>query len=94
MFDNDDGALAELPYSEVSIARRLHRGGEGQYLLNGATVRPDRRRRAARRRGSRRLGWIISQGRVEEILGSKPDERLLVEERGSASSSAGGTAPS
>src|SRR5437868_15156590 len=28
VFDNEDGALAELDYAEVSIARRLHRGGE------------------------------------------------------------------
>src|SRR6184192_1282146 len=29
LFDNEDGAWPELPFSEVSIARRLHRGGEG-----------------------------------------------------------------
>src|SRR5207245_5972757 len=39
LFDNEDGALAELDFSEVSIMRRLHRGGEGQYLVNGAQVR-------------------------------------------------------
>src|SRR3982751_2991026 len=31
-FDNEDGALADLDFSEISIVRRLHRGGEGQYL--------------------------------------------------------------
>src|SRR6478672_8985110 len=39
LFDNEDGTLAELDFSEVSIVRRLHRGGEGQYLVNGAHVR-------------------------------------------------------
>ena len=34
MFDNADGAWPDLPFSEVSVARRLHRGGEGQYLVN------------------------------------------------------------
>ena len=29
VFDNEDGTLAELDFAEVSIARRLHRGGEG-----------------------------------------------------------------
>src|SRR3954447_8583281 len=38
-FDNEDGAGADLPYAEVSVLRRLHRGGEGQYLVNGSTVR-------------------------------------------------------
>ena len=82
VFDNEDGALAELPYSEVSIARRLHRGGEGQYLLNGATVRrTDIVELLADVGLGGQMGSIISQGRVEEILGSKPDERrLLVEE--------------
>ena len=39
LFDNEDGALPELDFSEISIARRLHRGGEGQYLINRAAVR-------------------------------------------------------
>jgi chromosome segregation protein len=82
VFDNEDGALAELPYSEVSIARRLHRGGEGQYLVNGATVRrTDVVELLADVGLGGQMGSIISQGRVEEILGSKPDERrMLVEE--------------
>jgi chromosome segregation protein len=82
VFDNEDSALAELPYSEVSIARRLHRGGEGQYLLNGTTVRrTDIVELLADVGLGGQMGSIISQGRVEEILGSKPDERrVLVEE--------------
>src|SRR5216110_3510121 len=32
LFDNADGAFPELDFSDISIARRLHRGGEGQYL--------------------------------------------------------------
>jgi chromosome segregation protein len=82
VFDNEDGALAELPYSEVSIARRLQRGGEGQYLVNGATVRrTDVVELLADVGLGGQMGSIISQGRVEEILGSKPEERrTLVEE--------------
>jgi chromosome segregation protein len=82
LFDNEDGALAQLPYSEVSIARRLQRGGEGQYLVNGATVRrTDVVELLADVGLGGQMGSIISQGRVEEILGSKPEERrTLVEE--------------
>ena len=38
LFDNPDGD-SPLPYTELSVARRLHRGGEGQYLLNRTSVR-------------------------------------------------------
>ena len=38
VFDNADGA-GPLPFSELSVARRLHRDGEGQYLINRSTVR-------------------------------------------------------
>src|SRR5213595_2266224 len=58
LFDNEDGALPELDFSEISIARRLHRGGEGQYLVNRDAVR--------------------RTDRVEEILASKPEERLTL----------------
>src|SRR5262245_58893604 len=35
LFDNEDGGFGgELDYSEISISRRLVRGGEGQYLVN------------------------------------------------------------
>jgi chromosome segregation protein len=40
LFDNEDGGFgAELDYSEIAIARRLVRGGEGQYLVNRTPVR-------------------------------------------------------
>src|ERR1051325_5419633 len=43
VFDNADGGFGEeLGFAEVSIARRLHRGGEGQDLVNKTPVRrPD-----------------------------------------------------
>src|SRR6476619_4196350 len=81
LFDNPDGA-GPLPYSELSVARRLHRGGEGQYLLNRTAVR---RIDLVELLADLGLGGgmhsIIGQGRVEEILGSKPEERrTLLEE--------------
>src|SRR6266571_3693306 len=67
VFDNEDGTWAELPFAEVSIARRLHRGGEGQYLVNRAAVR--------------RLDLVelISDvglgGGLRSVIGAKPAER-------------------
>ena len=82
LFDNEDGALPELDYSEVSIVRRLHRGGEGQYLVNGAHVRRTDVVELLSDVGlGSAMGSIVSQGRVEAILASKPEERrTLVEE--------------
>jgi chromosome segregation ATPase len=82
VFDNEDGAFEALDFSEVSIARRLHRGGEGQYLVNRAAVRrTDLVELLADVGLGGGHGSVISQGRVEEILASKPEERrALVEE--------------
>jgi chromosome segregation protein len=80
-FDNSDGGFSELPYADVAIARRLHRGGEGQYLVNGATVR---RIDLVELLADVGLGGgisVIGQGRVEEILASSSEQRRdLVEE--------------
>jgi chromosome segregation ATPase len=87
LFDNERGSRAEQApslreFSEVSIARRLTRGGEGRYLVNGATVR---RIDLVELLADIGLGGgmhsVIGQGRVEQILSSKPSERrALVEE--------------
>jgi len=79
LFDNADGALEGLDFSEVSIARRLHRGGEGQYLVNRATVRrTDLVELLADVGLGGSHGSVISQGKVEEILASKPEERRVL----------------
>src|SRR4029078_8451138 len=76
IFDNEDGAWPELPFPEVSGARRLHRGGEGQYLVNRAVVR---RIDLVELLSDVGLGGglrsVISQGSVESVLGAKPSER-------------------
>jgi chromosome segregation protein len=81
LFDNADGD-GPVDFSELSIARRLHRGGEGQYLVNRATVR---RTDLVELLADLGLGGgmhsIIGQGRVEEVLASSPEKRReLVEE--------------
>ena len=82
LFDNEDGALPELDFTEVSVARRLHRGGEGQYLVNRAPVRrTDLVELLADVGLGGSHGSVISQGKVEEILASKPEERrALIED--------------
>ena len=81
LFDNPDGD-EPLPYAEISVARRLERGGEGQYLVNGAHVRrTDLVELLADLGLGGEMHSVISQGRVEQILASKPSERrALVEE--------------
>jgi chromosome segregation ATPase len=82
LFDNSDRAFPELEFSEISITRRLRRGGEGQYLVNKAAVR---RTDLVELLADIGLGGghssVIGQGRVEEILSSKPEQRrALLEE--------------
>jgi chromosome segregation ATPase len=82
LFDNADGQFPELEFSEIAITRRLHRGGEGQYLVNKAAVR---RTDLVELLADVGLGGghssVIGQGRVEEILSSKPGQRrALLEE--------------
>ena len=81
LFDNEDGT-GPFEYSELSIARRLHRGGEGQYLVNRT---PARRIDLVEMLADLGLGQgmhsIIGQGKVEAILASRPEERrALIEE--------------
>ena len=80
-FDNENGTEA-IPYSELSIMRRIHRGGEGQYLLNRSPVRRlDILELLADVGLAGEMHAIISQGRVDAVLASKPSERrALIEE--------------
>ena len=81
VIDNAEGrAATEL--SEISIQRRLDRAGEGTYRLNGARCRlVDVVEVLSDTNLGREMHSVISQGRVETIVHSKPRERrLLVEE--------------
>ncbi len=82
VFDNEDGSWSELDYSEVSIARRLVRGAEGQYLVNRASVRrTDLVELLADVGLGAAMHSIVGQGKVEQVLASRPeDRRALVEE--------------
>jgi chromosome segregation protein len=79
VLDNEGG---EGEFSEIAITRRLERGGEGSYRLNGARARlADIVDVLSDANLGREMHSVISQGRVEEIVLSAPRERrLLVEE--------------
>ncbi|HLH13344.1 MAG TPA: AAA family ATPase, partial [Solirubrobacteraceae bacterium] len=81
VLDNEDGAV-DVPMSEISIVRRLDRNGEGGYRLNGARCRLTDVIEALSDTGlGKETHSVISQGRVESIVTSKPrDRRLLIEE--------------
>jgi chromosome segregation protein len=81
VLDNSDGVV-DLPLSEISILRRLDRSGEGEYRLNGARCRLVDVIEVLSDTGlGKETHSVISQGRVEAIVTSKPrDRRLLIEE--------------
>ncbi len=81
VLDNSDGTI-ELPLSEISIVRRLDRTGDGGYWLNGARCRLTDVVEVLSDTGlGKEAHSVISQGRVEQIVTSKPRERrLLIEE--------------
>jgi len=79
--DNSDGRAAS-EFAEIAIQRRLDRSGDGIYRLNGARCRlADITDVLSDTNLGREMHSVISQGRVETIVHSKPRERrLLVEE--------------
>ena len=81
VLDNSDGKLP-VEFDEVSIARRMYRTGESEYLINGSLAR---RMDVLDILHDSGLGTgthsIISQGSLDSILQSKPeDRRTLIEE--------------
>ena len=81
VLDNGDGTV-DIPLSEISIMRRLDRNGEGGYRLNGARCRLSDILEVLSDTGlGKETHSVISQGRVDAIVTSKPrDRRLLIEE--------------
>jgi chromosome segregation protein len=82
VLDNSDGGAPNSDFSEISIARRLDRSGDGEYRLNGAKCRLADVIDAMSDTGlGKEMHSVVSQGRVEAIIHSKPrDRRLLIEE--------------
>ena len=81
VFDNTVEILP-LDFQEVTITRRVYRDGEGQYLINNASCRLKDIQELFMDTGAGKEGFsIVGQGRVEEILNLKAEERRsLIEE--------------
>ena len=81
VIDNSEGRSAS-EFSEIAISRRLERSGDGEYRLNGARCRlVDVLEVLADTNMGREMHSVISQGRVEQVVSSKPrDRRMLIEE--------------
>jgi chromosome segregation protein len=81
VIDNSEGR-AETDFSEISITRRIERDGNGEYRLNGARCRlADVMEVLSDTNMGREMHSVISQGKVELIVNSKPrDRRMMIEE--------------
>ncbi len=73
--DNGDGQL-NVDYKEVTVARRVYRSGESEYLINGTSCRLKDVNELFYDTGIGKEGYsIIGQGQIERILSGKPEER-------------------
>ena len=81
VFDNSDHYL-NLPYTEISIKRRVYRSGENEYYLNNEKCRLKDINNLLLDTGMGKESFnIISQGEVEKILSNSAyDRRTIFEE--------------
>ena len=73
--DNSDHKLP-LDFEEVTVARRVYRSGESEYLINGTACRLRDVNELFYDTGIGKEGYsIIGQGQIDKILSGKPEER-------------------
>ncbi|KTR60251.1 chromosome segregation protein SMC, partial [Exiguobacterium indicum] len=78
VLDNESGTVA-LPYQEISVTRRVSRNGDSDYFLNKKPCRLKDVLDLFMDTGlSRDAFAIIGQGRVEQVISGKPEERRAV----------------
>ncbi|OFK24598.1 chromosome segregation protein SMC [Olsenella sp. HMSC062G07] len=79
--DNEDHTLP-IDFAEIAITRRMYRSGESEYLINGASCRLRDITDILHDSGlGKDTHSIISQGKLDAILASRPEERRsLIEE--------------
>lgn len=79
VFDNREKLFPTLDYDEVVISRKLYRSGESEYALNRTPCRLKDITEYLRDAGMGREGYsIIGQGRVDELLSAKPEDRRAI----------------
>ncbi|MBO6163952.1 MAG: chromosome segregation protein SMC [Lachnospiraceae bacterium] len=75
VIDNSDHLLP-VDYEEVTVARRVYRSGESEYLLNGQQCRLRDVNELFYDTGVGKEGYsIIGQGQIDRILSNKPEDR-------------------
>lgn len=79
VFDNREKLFPSLDYEEVVISRKLYRSGESEYALNRTPCRLKDIVELLRDGGMGREGYsIIGQGRIDELLSAKPEDRRQI----------------
>ena len=83
IFDNTDHYL-NIPYTEISIKRRVYRSGENEYYLNNEKCRLKDITNLIMDTGMGKESFnIISQGEVDKILSNSSSDRRVVFEEAS-----------
>ena len=78
VIDNQDGRMP-VEFTEVQVTRRVFRSGESEYRINGAACRLKDIQELFMDTGVGREGYsIVGQGRIDEILNAKGDERRRI----------------
>ena len=73
--DNSDKVLP-IDYEEVTVARRVYRSGESEYLINGHNCRLKDVSELFLDTGIGKEGYsIIGQGQIEKIISGRPEDR-------------------
>ena len=77
-FDNSN-KMFSVDYEEVIITRKLYRSGESEYYINKQPARLRDIVNLLREVGVGKEGYtIIGQGKVEEIMSAKPEDRRVI----------------
>lgn len=83
IFSNHDNALP-VEYQEVEVTRRMYRSGESEFFINNKKARMKDVRELFLDTGVGKDGYsIIGQGRIDEILSNKPEDRRAIFEEAS-----------
>ena len=79
LFFDNSGKMFSLDYNEVIITRKLYRSGESEYFINKQPARLKDIVDLLHECGIGKEGYtIIGQGKVEEIMSAKPEDRRLI----------------
>ncbi len=79
VFDNTKRIFPEIEEDEVSMTRRLDRKGDSKYLINGQVSRQKDLVALFHTIGLGKEGYsIIGQGKVEQIMNARPEDRRLI----------------